>query len=224
MANLRKLVDGYQRFKANYFGESSRRLYAELAQGQHPDVLVIACSDSRVDPAIVMDCKPGDLFVVRNVASLVPPYEKGGMHHGVSAALEYAVSILQVSNIVVLGHRQCGGIQALLSGMPDGLEGEFIKPWVDMAKGAVDRACAEHHADGDRERACHCEQAGIMVSLENLRTFPFVQAQLAAKKLRLHGWYFDIETGEMMAYDPARQAFVALMDSSELASGPTVRS
>lgn len=145
MGSLRKLVDGYQRFQKHYFSERGRELYKELAVGQHPDTMVIACSDSRVDPALVLDCKPGDLFVVRNVANLVPPYETGGLHHGVSAALEFAVNILEVTNIIVLGHHQCGGIKALLDDNP-AHQGGFIKPWMNMAKRAADRVKAGHFA------------------------------------------------------------------------------
>src|SRR5690606_17630145 len=134
MSSMEKLVEGYQRFHDHYFAAEGRQIFAELTLGQNPGTLVIACSDSRVDPAIVMDCKPGDLFVVRNVANLVPPYEKGGGYHGVSAALEFAVCTLRVENIIVQGHRQCGGIKALFDGIPEGQGGEFIKPWVNMAK------------------------------------------------------------------------------------------
>ncbi|CAG0974005.1 carbonic anhydrase [Methylophilaceae bacterium] len=200
MSDLQHLIEGYRRFHGNYFAAEGQQLFAELMLGQRPSTLVIACSDSRVDPAIVMDCKPGDLFVVRNVANLVPPYEKGGGYHGVSAALEFAVCALAVEHIIVLGHRQCGGIKALFEGIPEGLEGEFIKPWVNMANRAADRVRAEHPYATDDEKLCHCEMAGILVSLENLRTFPFIQSRLEQNQLKLHGWYFDIVSGAMRAY------------------------
>ena len=114
MSEFKNLIEGYHRFHDNYFVTGKEQLFAALSQGQHPSTLVIACSDSRVDPAIVMDCKPGDLFVVRNVANMVPPYEKGGGIHGVGAALEFAVRALEVKHIIVMGHSQCGGIRALL--------------------------------------------------------------------------------------------------------------
>lgn len=211
MNDINKLVDGYRRFHNHYFAAESRELFDELMLGQKPSTLVIACSDSRVDPAIVMDCKPGDLFVVRNVANLVPPYEKGGGYHGVSAALEFAVCALAVEHIIVLGHRQCGGIKALFEGIPEGLDGEFIKPWVNMAKRAADRVREDHLHATDDEKLCHCEMAGILVSLENLLTFPFIQKQLEQKQLKLHGWYFDIGSGEMHAYNEEKLKFEPLI-------------
>lgn len=210
MSHIEKLVDGYRRFHDHYFAAEDRQLFDELMLGQKPSTLVIACSDSRVDPAIVMDCKPGDLFVVRNVANLVPPYEQGGGYHGVSAALEFAVCALAVEHIIVLGHRQCGGIKALFEGIPDGLDGEFIKPWVNMAKRAADRVREEHPHATDDEKLCHCEMAGILVSLENLRTFPFIQKQLQQNQLKLHGWYFDIGDGQMHAYNDENLKFEPL--------------
>ncbi len=206
MSNIDQFIQGYQRFHDNYFvGEQP--LFGQLSQGQSPDTLVIACSDSRVDPAIVMDAKPGDLFVVRNVANLVPPYEQGGGYHGVSAALEFGVCGLNVRHIMVMGHRQCGGIKALTQGVPDGIAGEFIRPWVNIAKRAHERAKADHPQADANEIACACELEGIIVSLENLTTFPFIKERLDAGTLTLHGWYFDIEKGQMLAYDPANLKF-----------------
>lgn len=210
MSEFDKLINGYRRFHTNYFSAAKDELFAELSQGQSPSTLVIACSDSRVDPAIVMDCKPGDLFVVRNVANLVPPYEKGGGYHGVSAALEFGVCALEVQHIIVLGHRQCGGIKALFEGIPEGLAGEFIKPWVNMAKRAADRVRADYPHAADSEQLCECEMGGIIVSLENLQTFPWIKERVAEGKLKLHGWYFDIVNGEMHAYDAQTLKFAPL--------------
>lgn len=206
MSEINQLIKGYQRFHSNYF-TGDEPLFGELSQGQNPSTLVIACSDSRVDPAIVMDSKPGDLFVVRNVANLVPPYEKGGGYHGVSAALEFGVCGLNVQNIIVMGHRQCGGIKALAEGVPDGIDGEFIRPWVSIASRANERVKAENPGASKNEIACACELAGIIVSLENLRTFPFINERLNAGTLSLHGWYFDIETGDMSVYNPQTLRF-----------------
>ncbi len=211
MSSMEKLVEGYQRFHDHYFAAEGRQIFAELTLGQNPGTLVIACSDSRVDPAIVMDCKPGDLFVVRNVANLVPPYEKGGGYHGVSAALEFAVCTLRVENIIVQGHRQCGGIKALFDGIPEGQGGEFIKPWVNMAKRAAERVRAAYPQASDEQNLCNCEMAGILVSLENLRTFPFIQKRMQEGQLKLHGWYFDIVSGEMHAYNEDNLKFEPLI-------------
>lgn len=211
MTEIEKLIDGYKRFHDNYFVSNEEELFSELALGQKPNTLVIACSDSRVDPAIVMDSKPGDLFVVRNVANLVPPYEVGGGYHGVSAALEFGVRALEVQHIIVLGHRQCGGIKALFEGVPDALGGEFIKPWMNMAQRASERVRAEHPHARDEEKLCECEMAGIVVSLENLATFPWIQSRVDEGKLKLHGWYFDIVSGEMKAYDAKTLKFASLI-------------
>ena len=210
MSEFDKLISGYRRFHTNYFSAAKDELFAELSQGQKPSTLVIACSDSRVDPAIVMDCRPGDLFVVRNVANLVPPYETGGGYHGVSAALEFGVCALEVQHIIVLGHRLCGGIKALFEGIPTGLEGEFIKPWVNMAKRAADRVRADYPHANDDERLCECEMGAVIVALENLQTFPWIKERVAQGKLKLHGWYFDIVNGEMRAYDPQTLKFIPL--------------
>lgn len=209
MSEIEKLVAGYRRFHENYF-VTDEELYNVLSQGQRPETLVIACSDSRVDPAIVMDTRPGDLFVVRNVANLVPPYERGGGYHGVSAALEFAVCALEVSHIIVLGHRQCGGIKALFEGITQGLDGEFIKPWVSMAQRAADRVRQEFGNAEASMQLCQCEMASIVVSLENLQTFPWVQQRILQGKLKLHGWYFDIVSGDMQYYDAERLQFATL--------------
>lgn len=208
--SFEKLIDGYRRFHDNYFVGDEDRLFAELSQGQKPSTLIIACSDSRVDPAIVTDCKPGDLFVVRNVANLVPPYETGGGYHGVSAALEFAVCALEVKHIIILGHRQCGGIKALFEGIPEGLDGEFIKPWVNMAKRAAERVRKDFGHLSDADKLCQCEMASIIVSLENLQTFPWIKSRMDEDKLRLHGWYFDIQNGDMLEYDQDTLTFKSL--------------
>ena len=208
MSEINKLIQGYKRFHHNYFvGDEHEQLFAELSQGQSPSTLVIACSDSRVDPAIVMDSKPGDLFVIRNVANLVPPYEVGGGYHGVSAALEYAVRILKVEHVIVLGHQHCGGIKTLLSGLPATQPSEFIQSWVNIAQSAKQRVLKAMPQASAEEQTCACEKASILVSLENLRTFPWVAQAVEQGKLKLHGWYFDIENGILSAHDPALASF-----------------
>jgi carbonic anhydrase len=141
----------------------------------------------------------------------VPPYETGGGYHGVSAALEFAVRALKVEHIIVLGHRQCGGIKALFEGIPEGLDGEFIKPWVNMAKRAADRVRADFPEASKDEQLCECEMGGIIVSLENLKTFPWIQERVEQGKLKLHGWYFDIVSGEMREYDQNKLKFSPLV-------------
>lgn len=188
-----ELLAGYRRFRDHGF-KAQRARWAELAQGQAPRTMVIGCADSRVDPAQVFDCAPGELFVIRNVANLVPPYDQGGGLHGVSAAIEFAVLGLKVANIVVLGHAACGGINAALNGhdlAPAATS--FITAWMGIvtpARDAVVRA-----APADPQRAL--EYAAIRLSLANLREFPFVRDREAAGALALHGAHFGIADGEL---------------------------
>lgn len=209
MTEINKLIEGYKRFHDNYF-VADDQLFTELNQGQNPNTLVIACSDSRVDPAIIMDSKPGDLFVIRNVANLVPPYEVGGGNHGVSAALEFGVRYLGVKHVIVLGHQHCGGIKALVSGMPVNAPGEFIQSWVNIAQSAKQRVLEEMPHASAEQHMCACEQASILVSLENLCTFPWIKQAVQDGKLNLHGWYFDIENGTLSAHDPKLARFEPL--------------
>jgi len=208
MADVEKFITGFKRFHENYFG--GEELFGELAQGQNPSAMVIACSDSRVDPAILMDAKPGDLFVVRNVANLIPPYESGKGLHGVSTALEFGVCVIGVQHVIVLGHRQCGGVHALMHGIPKGASGEFIGRWVNIAARAKERVLTELPDATPEEQRHACEEASILVSLENLLTFPWIKERVEQGTLTLHGWYFDIETGGLLAYEPSRGRFEPL--------------
>lgn len=201
MTDIQNLITGFKRFQENYFG-GDQELFRQLKEGQNPSAMVIACSDSRVDPAILLDCEPGDLFMVRNVANLVPPYEHGAGLHGVSTALEFGVCVLGVQHLIVLGHSSCGGIRALLQGIPEGASGEFIINWVNIAQRARERVWEEMPDAADEVKLCACEQAGILVSLENLLTFPWIRQRVQQGKLMLHGWYFDLESGNLLAYDP----------------------
>jgi carbonic anhydrase len=208
MKEIDDLVAGFRRFQSAYYGER-RELVERLArQGQSPTIMVIACCDARVDPAIVTDCDPGDLFVVRNVANLVPPFEKGGGYHGTSAALEFAVSCLHVGHVIVMGHARCGGIRALLGNIRfEGGAGQFITPWMSIAEEARRKVAATHAAEDADAHAAACEQAAVRISIRNLMTFPFVQEAVAAGRLQLHGWYFDLDGGELLGYDPATGGF-----------------
>ncbi len=195
MAGFDALLSGYHRFR-NDGWSSQRSRWAELSEGQSPKVMVIACSDSRVDPAQIFDTSPGEIFVVRNVANLVPPYETGGGRHGVSAALEFAVAQLEVPEIVVMGHGACGGAHAALTQrFADAEQGEggFIAHWVDMLDEAREKVRAEHGEGPAAVRAM--EQETVRVSMRNLRTFPFVAQREAAGKLTIHGAYFAIADG-----------------------------
>lgn len=197
MTDFTDLLDGYQRFRTSEYRRHRDR-WDELSEGQNPRVMVIACSDSRVDPAQIFDTVPGEIFVVRNVANLVPPFETGGGRHGVSAALEFAVTQLEVPEIVVLGHGKCGGVHAALSrrfaGAPAG-QGGFIAHWVDMLDEARDRIVAQY---GEGPEAIHAlELETVRVSIANLRTFSCIPEREAAGKLTIHGAYFAIADGEL---------------------------
>lgn len=218
-----KLIAGFRRFRSRYFDpESSYSLYRKLSSGQTPKTLMIACSDSRVDPAILSGASPGELFVVRNVANLVPPFESQGQFHGVSAAIEFAVLNLQVENIVVLGHRQCGGIRALMDDSvanQKAAEHSFVGRWVKIAEPARQRVLeaarrGEITTGPDQVEAdvlCRlCEMHSIEISLANLKTFPFVQKAIQENRLSLHGVYFDLELGELFQFNEDTGAFVAL--------------
>ncbi len=208
MADFNALIDGYRRFRSTGWS-AQRDRWAQLAEGQSPKVMIIACSDSRVDPAQIFDARPGEMFVVRNVANLVPPYERDGSYHGVSAALEFAVTQLQVEEVIVMGHGYCGGCAAALTGQFDAAahgEGHFIAHWIDMLTPARDRVRAEH-PELDRPAFRAMEHEGVRISLGNLRTFPWVAEREAAGTLKLHGAFFAISDGILHLLDEASGEF-----------------
>ena len=199
---LAELLQGYRRFREHGYKQERAR-WSELNEGQSPRVMVIACSDSRVDPAQIFDVRPGEIFVVRNVAALVPPFETTPGHHGVSAALEFAVQVLRVREIVVMGHGMCGGCQAALTQELHGTEpgqGGFIANWIDMLDGVRD-PIAEQFGTTGREAERAMEQAAVKVSLANLRTFPCIQEKEKRGSLTLRGAYFAISDGELCLLD-----------------------
>ena len=209
MSTPKQLIEGFRRFRELHFAEDVGQ-FQDLAQfGQSPKALVVACCDSRVDPALVLDCAPGDLFVIRNVANLVPPAENQGHYHGTSAALEFGVCNLSVPHIIVLGHAQCGGIHALLEGGV-GKEDSFIAEWMRIAEAARKQIEQELAGGSDKLRHRACEQRAILVSLSNLMTFSWIRERVEQGKLTLHGWYFDIEGGELLGYNTTTCQFEAL--------------
>lgn len=207
MTDFSDLIDGYHRFRDGDWRRQRER-WEKLAEGQSPQVMVIACSDSRIDPSVVFDARPGEMFVVRNVANLVPPFELGGLRHGVSAALEFAVTQLNVREIIVLGHGQCGGVSACLSRKFEDKapgEGGFISRWMEMLDSARDRIVAElgEGPAAVRELELEC----VRVSLANLRTFPFVAPREAEGQVRLIGAYFAIVDGILHVLDETDDQF-----------------
>jgi carbonic anhydrase len=201
------MIHGFKQFRENYF-HGDAELFNRLKSGQTPRALVIGCSDSRVDPALLMGSAPGDIFVLRNVANLVPPYSPDAGLHGVSAGIEYAVKILQVSDIVILGHSGCGGVAALLDEKLQ--QTEFIQQWVGIARPALDAIRRELEGKSHELKCRACEQAALLVSIDNLLSFPWIKARVDRGELAIHGWYFDLHTGQLLAYDPAVAEFVEL--------------
>ena len=211
MPQFRVLLEGYRRFRAGAYVEQRQRYDALANKGQAPKVMIIACSDSRVDPTRVFDTEPGQAFVLRNVANLVPPYEPDGSRHGASAAIEYAVTVLKVHHIVVFGHAHCGGIQASLDGRFDDAakgSGGFIGSWMAMIAPARDRIRAAAAMSPDIDATSALELEAIRISLANLRSFPFVAKAEAAGELQLQGTYFDIADGILRVLDRETGRFV----------------
>ena len=201
MTDFSDLIRGYHRFRDTDYKRQHDR-WAELAQGQSPRVMVIACADSRTDPAMVFDAAPGEIFVVRNIAALVPPFEEGGGRHGTSAAIEFGVTQLEVPEIVVMGHGSCGGVNAALHQSfadSDPGEGGFLGHWVDLLDEARDRIVAELGTGPEASRALELET--VRVSIENLRTFPPVAEREKAGKLTLRGAHFAIRDGVLWVMD-----------------------
>jgi carbonic anhydrase len=191
------LFEGYDRFLRGYWQEHKER-YAVLARdGQAPSSMVIACSDSRVSPELIFDSAPGDIFVVRNVSNLVPPYAPDLGNHGTSAALEFAVTVLNVSRIVVLGHSMCGGIRALVRG-PTAGDGDFIASWMAIAQTARARVCEAVDAPEDFDALCEqCSRESIRVSVGNLLTFPWIKSRVEDGVLKLAGLHFNVQTAAL---------------------------
>ena len=194
---MKTLLEGYERFRSGYWQDHKDRYSILARDGQSPPAMVIACADSRVAPELIFDCAPGEIFVVRNVSALVPPYAPDGKQHGTSAALEFAVNSLQVRSIVVLGHSRCGGVQGLMKGPGSGRD--FVDAWMDMAKAARQRVCdSPETAKADFETQCAaCEHEVVRVSLANLLTFPWIKERVLDGRLTLAGLHFNVETGHL---------------------------
>jgi carbonic anhydrase len=210
MAPIDTLIAGYRRFRDGEYQDQRRRFDSLATQGQAPKTMIVACCDSRVDPTRVFDVDPGEIFVLRNVANLVPPYELDNAQHSASAAIEFAVTQLEVTEIMVLGHAQCGGISASLTGRFDGAkagEGHFIDRWMSMIDPARTAAleAAKVHPDVNPQQVL--ELAAIRFSLDNLRSFPFVAERVADGRLVLRGAFFSIADGILKLLNPETDHF-----------------
>lgn len=191
--SLNKILKGYGSFRRKYVNSEKQVIQRLIHDDQKPEIMVVACCDSRVDPAIIFECDPGDLFVVRNIANIVPPYEKDNFHHGTSAALEFGINFLKVKHLVILGHSNCGGIRALMN--KNFVENDFISNWV----GILDNiACF-----GQGEEGCsveECVKQSLHQSYKNCMTFPWIKQKVDVDELRIHRWYFDLQTGTVSAF------------------------
>jgi carbonic anhydrase len=206
-----RLTEGYRAFLGERFARERGRYEVLAQQGQSPEILVIGCCDSRVSPEVIFDASPGELFVVRNVANLVPPYETAGDYHGTSAALEFAVQALRVKHIVVLGHAQCGGIRAFADDTAPLSPGDFIGRWMNIIAPAGERIGPRGDMDFG-EYVTRLELAAIEHSLANLMTFPCVRILTERGKLQLHGAYFGVASGILMVRDPATGQFAPAVE------------
>lgn len=196
--SMDRILRGYQGFRKKYaIGDES--VMQHLAyNGQQPEVMVVACCDSRVDPSIILQCEPGDLFIVRNVANIIPPYESDDGHHGTSAALEFGICFLNVKHLIILGHSQCGGIDALISGC-NFSKNDFISNWVSQVK-----------LDPEHLDVSCVSQLSIAKSYENCFTFPWIKQKVDLGLLQIHQWYFDIKEGEILVYNHQRDRYLPL--------------
>ena len=207
------LIEGYRAFRTGIYRQNEER-YRKLGTArQRPKALIVACCDSRADPAMIFSSDPGELFVVRNVANLVPPYEPDSHYHGTSAAIEFGITGLEIGDLIVMGHARCGGIEALYESTEGNApSGEFISGWISLA-GNVARDVRKTHAHLDRDALLRqMEQRAVLRSLEMLRTFPFIREREADGRLRLHGWFYGIASGVLSIYDPQTDRFVDVPD------------
>lgn len=206
---MRKLIDGIHRFQSGVFGRK-KELFERLSKGQEPDALFITCSDSRVSPTLLTQTVPGDLFILRNAGNLVPPY--GPLHGAEAAAIEYAIEALGVRDIIICGHTYCGAMKAVLD--PASLDSlPATKGWLTYAE-ATRRVMTTHYEDLPKEEQIEvCIEENVLVQIENLRTHPSVLATLASGKLRLHAWVYEIESGNVMAFDDQAGQYIPIAEA-----------
>ncbi|MBN9287260.1 MAG: carbonate dehydratase [Gammaproteobacteria bacterium 39-13] len=200
---FKKIIQGYQAFRQKYALGDDAVMHYLAHHGQQPEIMVVACCDSRVDPALIMQCDPGDLFVVRNVANIIPPFEKDEAHHGTSAALEFGIQGLKVQHLIILGHSQCGGIHALLN-QEDLSENDFINNWVSLIE-------TNKHAHKNVDEFA---KKALLDSYHNCMTFPWIKQKVESKELNIHLWFFNIKEGEIFTYSQTQKKYVRLDENS----------
>lgn len=197
--NFKKILKGYQLFRKKYAQGDESIMHYLSRHGQQPQIMVVACCDSRVDPALILQCDPGDLFVVRNVANIVPPYEKDEAHHGTSAALEFGVCFLKVKHLILLGHSQCSGVQALLNNN-ELKQNDFISNWVSLIQ----------RENCDCKNVDEYAKLALQQSHQNCMTFPWIKQKMKDNELIIHLWFFDIKTGQIFTYLASEKTYKAL--------------
>ncbi len=217
MDSYKNILDGYRKFRGQYLTQENSAWRNWAKGGQSPKVMIIACSDSRVNPVIITHSGLGDLFVVNNVANLVPPYKQcGNTHHSTSAAIEFAVTQLEVEHIIVMGHSGCGGIRALMAEHDDTEPHpddhySFIRPWMKIVDEAAEFTPDEKATMEPDALASVCERRASLISLNNLMGFPWVHEAMIEKKLQVHAWHFDIGTGILQEYNADSEQFEELV-------------
>jgi carbonic anhydrase len=207
---MQYFLDGYHAFRKKYFNKQNNHYKRLVKYGQSPKMLVIACSDSRVDPTIIMNCEPGDLFVVRNVANLVPPCEIDSGHHSTSAALEFGICHLDIKNILILGHTLCGGIAHMIqNNCKIGADDSIISKWMDIITPTC-QSIVKNSKDDLETQIKECGQSALLRSFDNLLTFSWIAERFEAKTLKINLWQFDLHTGLINAYNMERKIFELL--------------
>lgn len=212
MGDISALVRGFENFQLDYQASQSD---TDIAYAQSPEVLIIACCDSRVDPAIITNSEAGDVMVVRNIANLVPPFEEQSRFCETQAAVELAMVYLEVKNIIVMGHSRCGGIRALLTRLRDDLDpSHTLDEWTMVAEPAGRKVLADMKSQSLDDQVCACSREALKQSLENLANYPWVAEALSREQVQLHGWYFNLGEGALEALDPKSGQFAPLRASN----------
>lgn len=205
MDNFKKMLEGYRNFRHKYVNKENSVMAQLSTQGQHPKMLIVSCCDSRVDPGLILNCDPGDLFIVRNVANIIPPFERDFGYHGTSAALEFGINFLKIRHLVIMGHTQCGGLSALFNGIDQ--DTDFIEKWVSI----IDNTKKDSNITCEKDQI----KTSLQASYENCMTFPWIRDKVDKKELSIHRWFFEIATGEILCHQE-ENSFIPL-SSIELA-------
>lgn len=209
---LSDFAAGNEIFQRVYFKKREKELLELAIKGQQPKALFIGCADSRVIPNLIVQSKPGDLFVIRNVGNFVPPYKPDEDYHATASGIEYAINVLNVSEVIICGHSHCGACKSLFHPMDDP-NLVHIKKWLDLGNRAKTMALLSLGHDADEERLLRLtERLSIITQIENLLTYPFVKERLDDERLFIHGWYYDIETGNIDYYDPDQHRYLPLSE------------